>query len=430
MDIIIPGDAIKWFHLAVKQRYLSSAHSATPWDTAWENELRDMMLVSPAVAWMLDCRGGKLNQYLFELLGQELGVSLPQDRVYSLMYLAKDYMEDGIAIDYTKSGIDVMVEAAAYHVQVHHNLRFLKGTNMQASSNVHEYQKHGLHAPTWLPRSWLGEKTHINLGDWPETTKTRCLAKSILKPERLLQIRAIRLDRVQYCMNRGLTDKSLIIHQFQESLLVSHLCDFVAAATTHLPPRALKTLFGASEWHLQKFAQLRNGYLKARNEHTSRNGQLDWDETDKDHLYSNLRKAGLSAILLLQQLIQDPRYAEQYLTRETVLNTDLLEGIDPATMAALQCLLRRFYRVLFIKTEMNRISQVVDCAIADGDEIWIALGCDVPIVLRPQSNGRYWFVCAADLPDMRVEENLQQFTSDVQPGDRFGERIVEDIEIE
>jgi hypothetical protein len=383
---------------------------------------------------MLSTRPG----YLCDLLGHNLHVTLPQDRVYALMHLAQDYEDGGIAVDYSHSGIDVLVEAAAYHVQVHRNLRFLKNTFLRVESNEDNnedsiedsYEGQDENVPTWIARSWLCDDTHLNVGDWPETTVTSCLAKSISKADRRLHMRAMRVDHVRSCLTRGLTSGTLTTSEIWNSSLGSYLRNFAGPGAEHLPPTASEVLFKISESELKEYIKLVEVYSKARGDRTFQSLLLDWHEDDKDRIFATLREASSSALSVLLQLSQDPLRGNQDIFQDCVVETELLEGIDPVTMATIHQLLWRLYCALFIDTRTKGLGRVANCAIDDGDEIWIALGCDMPIVLRPQSNGRYWFVCAADIPEIRDDENLKQFTSDVQPGDKIGEWIVEDIEIE
>jgi hypothetical protein len=55
---------------------------------------------------------------------RRLYVTKLQDILYALMHLAIDYEDGGIEVDYDKSSIHVMVEAAAHHVRLHRDLRF------------------------------------------------------------------------------------------------------------------------------------------------------------------------------------------------------------------------------------------------------------------------------------------------------------------
>jgi hypothetical protein len=432
MDMTIPGSSIEDFHLAASIKFVNLQTSAKSSNKDWRRFLLLMVFgLPPAITLANQYRGGVQKPNLCDILSEKgLRMTRSQDRMYALMHLANDYVEGGIVVDYTKSGVDVMVEAAAYHVRVHRNLRFLQHTYLQASSDRHGHREQELYNPTWLPRSWLGENTRINVGDWPTTTVTSCLAESISTTDRRLHIRAMRVDHVGSCLNRGLTSGTLTTCQFWNSSLGLYLRDFAGPGAKCLPPAALEVLIRISDMQLKEYAKFARIYSEAKDDHAFQSGQSEWDENDKDQNLTIVRKASSSALSVLLQLAQDPLRADQYIFQDCALNTELLETVDPVTMAMLHELLFSLYDSLIIKTQTEGLGRVVNSAIDDADEIWIALGCDQPIVLRPQPSGRYWFVCAAAIPDIQKDEILKQFTSDVQPEDKIGEWIVEDIEIE
>jgi hypothetical protein len=427
--IVIPGLSFEYFRNAARHKAVSLYSSPKSQDRDWVIALQIVVFNRPpAIERAWHYRNGMQIPDLCDILSEKaLCMTRPQDRVYALMHLANDYVEGGIVVDYTKSKLDILVEAAAYHVQVHRNLRFLQDAYLQVSSSGHKSGDQRLNASTWLPCSWLGDVYQSLAVDRSKTTITSCLAKSISKADRRLHMRAMRVDYVRSCLNRGLTSKTLSICQFWNSSLGSYLRDFAGPGADHLSPTALEVLFMIYGSEIAWYAELVKVYSKAGGDNKF---QSDWDENDKDGICATLREASSSALSVFLQLSQDSLHADRYIFQDGMLDIELLEGAAPVTMVTLFQLLWHLDGNFIIETRTKGLGRVAECAIDDGDEIWIALGFDLPIVLRPQSNGSYWFVCAADIPEIRDDEDLKQFTSDVQPGDKIGEWVVEDIEIE
>ncbi len=63
-----------------------------------------------------------------------------------------------------------------------------------------------------------------------------------------------------------------------------------------------------------------------------------------------------------------------------------------------------------------------------GDEIWVILGCPMPLILRPGNDG-YRHICAVDIPRFQDHPVIIELSSDAQPGDKIGLYIVEDVEL-
>lgn len=83
-----------------------------------------------------------------------------------------------------------------------------------------------------------------------------------------------------------------------------------------------------------------------------------------------------------------------------------------------------------ILTRSHKVGRCPRHASQVGDEVWIALGCPLPLILRPQANGTYRHLSHARLSSRQTDEQLRYFTEESQPGVSIVDYIVQDIELE
>jgi hypothetical protein len=110
---------------------------------------------------------------------------------------------------------------------------------------------------------------------------------------------------------------------------------------------------------------------------------------------------------------RDAHYADEPLLQKGALNEVLFGHTDIATKAMWDDIGLRLGRCKVIMTETGKLGVVPACLMEQRDEVWIALGCGTPIVLRPQPTGAYWHVCGADIPHFQQHELLQSLSSDI-----------------
>jgi hypothetical protein len=145
-----------------------------------------------------------------------------------------------------------------------------------------------------------------------------------------------------------------------------------------------------------------------------------------------MKGAAISRLVRISQLSQDYRHADEKLVdRQTVgLNRIIVDKMEPAAQVALREPFQESDLKSIIMTELKRLGRIPHCDFKRGDEIWIVLGIDYPLVQRPRLNGYYCHVCAAYIPSIQEHEEILNLSSDIQPGDKIGEWVVENIEIE
>jgi hypothetical protein len=357
----------------------------------------------------------------------------PRDRVYALMHLANDYKEGAIVVDYSKSVIDVLIDAAAYIVQSNCDLSFLKHAFLNArgdSSAVHEISER---RPTWFPPAWFGEKPHGFFDeDYDITFETECAYDSVSKAHRRLRIRGLRVDRVGTCLTADLDTTQFTARQLWESRLGSYLLNYIEADVESHPPEVVDVLFGFAEDILDDFRGQLVAGAEAMSSETLLDSANDSESDSSVDAVDLLRALHGGTTLCLRALLKfsQGEFADQPLTFTGYLPTALTEDMDTATKVVTHEILDRLEGHMVIMTESKKLGRVPACAIKDGDEVWVALGCNVPIVVRPQPNGHYWFVCPAEIPRIQEHADLRDLTSDVQVSDTFGEWVAKEIELE
>jgi hypothetical protein len=432
MDIVIDGTSLAQFQESVMRRWTLAWNSGSLREKTWDEHLESMAFVqSPAARDILHHQGGSRLYDLCELLAlQDLHITKPQDRVYALMHLAKNYEDGSLVVDYAKSRNEVMVEAAAYHVRVHRDLRFLDSTCLRAINNGHENEDEYLQKPTWLPQSWFGDRTYLERRLYYVPRTTKCHPDAIITANRRLQVRGLKVDRVKHCLIGNVSDHCITPRQFWNSLLGLYLQIFAGIGMRNLSDEAFRTLFGPSNNEIADFVE-RMTNVEANKSNIVQDYSWGQDEENDRHMLVAMKKAAISGLAVLLQLSQDPCYVDQagfeFAGR---LNAMFVDQIGPTAHVALRQLFfgSKFDSVII--TETKKLGRIPICDFRSGDEIWVVLGIDEPLVLRPQPNGYYWHVCAAEIPWIQGHEHMRNLSSDIQPGEKIGEWVVKDIELE
>jgi hypothetical protein len=434
MDIVIPGMSIAYFQKATSDKLNNIGASLEESDQVLGNHLAPILAhFSPAARDLLDYQYGERFWYLCDLMSTDLEMTKPQDRLYALMHLASDYDDGGITVDYSKSGIGTAVDAARYHVQVHCDLRFLTKAYLEACGDTNDYQEETRDIPTWLPYSWCGGHSidAVHPADYSAARKTKCIPESISTAEQLLRVRGVRLDSVKSCFNHVPDIWHVTIRQFWTSSIGLYLQDLADTNTKEIPLEVLKVLIGFYDGSLGDFRELREYEFANAKVEASSNHPHNQDNDSDENMRRLMYEAARSGLSVLSGLAQDPRSADQYLYHgEAMPNADLLSNVDLDARVGLHLILDRLEDHIFVLTANKKLGRALDCAIEVGDEIWMVLGCNIPVIVRPRPNGRYWHVCVAEFPVIEEHADLNSMSTNVQPGDIIGNWVVEDIQIE
>ncbi|KAH7084171.1 heterokaryon incompatibility protein-domain-containing protein [Paraphoma chrysanthemicola] len=334
---------------------------------------------------------------LLSLHAHELGISDSRDRIYALMHLAADYEDGQIVVDYSKTLVSVAIDATVCHVRSQHDVKFLMTARMvetredQVSDHSQQQQ-----APTWLPLAWYEAVPPGKILDVKQFgSGTTCRPDSISISSRRLHLRDFRIDYVRRCLNHDLFIWQATPRQFCESLLGYYLRVYAGSTGEQGGPSPIEA-------------------------------NLDDDEALTIIMY----EATIGGLALLFDLARDSRAADQHILSDGRLNGDLVQDVDPPTRAATYLIVNELWVQLILMTKDKLLAKVPNCAIQDGIEIWTVLGCPLPVVVRPQRNGTYIHICAAQMPSIQDNELIKGLSSDIQPGDRVGKWLVEDIELE
>jgi hypothetical protein len=430
MDIVVDGASLAQFQRAAISRWASAQDSTSASGMIWFQHMDPLTeKMSPAARNILDYQDGQLFLSLCELLFLgDLHVTKPQDRLYALMHLAKDYKDGEIVVDYGKTGLEVLVEAAALHVRVHRDLRFLSPTYLRASNNGYKNRDERLQKPTWLPQAWLGEYNNLQSKAFFVPRTTKCLPDTIATASRRLRIRGMKVDYVRSCLIDKVYNHKTP-RQFWDSLIGCYLRNFAGMEMRNLSDEAFATLFGSSEYDLSKFAT-RMKDLDSSKSSIFQNCSWGQDEDNDQRMFVTMKKAAISGLDVFLQLSQDSHYADRMLFSSGELNTVFFGEVGPTAYIALERLFQGSSFKSIIMTQSKKLGRIPECDFEKGDEIWIVLGIDEPLVLRPQPNGYYWHICATEIPSLQGHADIRNFSSDVQPGDKIGDWVVEDVELE
>lgn len=353
--------------------------------------------------------------------------SKTQDNVYALMHLASDYDEDGIFVDYSKPAIDVFIDAAAYHIAKNRDVSFLKDACLRVSNRFYGQPECSHHETTWIPRVWCCHTVETGLtGSASEGPDTQCPRNTVLNDRRLLLIRGFRVDRIGLNLVYGYDTVRPSAADLWRSPLGIYLRKFSDMEAQNLPVELFNILVGWNEVTKQIFL----GSLSARKAGTAWKDRITWIQQHEANARSLLYTATISALAEISSVYQNPHTRHEELHEDGAINVDLFTDLDDFTLAAMNIIFSRMSDSVIVTTESGGLAHLPDCDFEKGDEVWVVLGCDVPVVLKQRLNGRYWHVCVAESPRIQEHALVKSLSSDLAPGDRVGEWIVEDIEVE
>ena len=388
MNAAFDGMAVTSFQQAIGDVFARFDTHYSSWDDKSLHDLKGT-ICSPISREMFAVHGDRRERRsLFVLLSRSarMEVSRGQDRLYALMHLAKDYKEGRITVDYNKTAEQVMADAAAYHISQHQSLNFL----------IVSYRDDETSNPTWIPEMWMGnhpagrtiirQKTDVLM-------HTKCSLNSVDMRSMRLRIRGVKAYWVRQCL---VPNARKTVADFWRSQIGEYIQPYLGDTSIGLP--------------LDFFRAIRGGMKDQTHEHQS-------IQTGLSHLW----KIGNA-----------PEHASRDLGYGGSKVLDLLDPLkndNQPAWSALRDVLKCLHSRLCIKTNTKHLGLIPRCNVRKEDEIWLVLGCILPVVVRSQPNGRYQHICTAWIPALQQHEDIAQFVSEIQPGDKVGEWTVEDIEL-
>lgn len=425
-DAVIPGRSVWCFKRAVfwldKYRKLISDHRMI----AWRGVCKTMMHQAPTDEGEMD-----FSWPLCQLMCRRLGCSRPQDRVYAIMHLAADYDEGDIAVDYSKTELEVGIDAAAHHVRKHRDVRFLHIAYLKYHKSSHIRPARLLDETTWIPRAWSGHRRNMALrGLSNKKIQTRCSLDAVSVVERRLRLRGVCVSRVKACLTSTFDTTRPTAHDLLKSPFGELLQSYVGAGKQELPEEVLEILVGDEKFRRIWWIGSEISDQLSQNSSNSSRGAADSLHKPKDGIGPVLYEAAVSALEVLLRLSGDPQRKHEELYKPDNHNLELFKDVDQVTMLVLQHMFRYLNRSMVIKTESNDLGRTTRCDLKMGDEVWVVLGCDYPLILRRLPNGRYWHVCSAEVPAIQGHQLFRTLSNHIQPGEKIGDWVVQDIEIE
>ncbi|KAH4478212.1 hypothetical protein HBH89_253230 [Parastagonospora nodorum] len=319
-------------------------------------------------------------------------VSREHDRFYAIMHLAKDYRDGDLAVDYTKSLEQVILDVAAHHVSRHHDLEFLLHSFQSNEERLDSCE--GFARPSWIPNSWLGGNNVGTVTVGMEMIHSQCSHKSIDMSTMRLSVRGVKIDRLRKLFKSEQIFRGMTVVQFWASAFGQHLQSYMSDNAAGLPHDIYCTI-SSYRWL-------------------------------KDFGHESL-KAALAYLYELNQVAE--------LTNLNIFegNQALLPGWSDSTHVAMQQFLFLVGLNNLILTNKGSFGLMPMCNIREEDEVWMVLGCPQPIILRQRDDGAYSHVCSAiitGLTDSLMEhEDFDKFTMETQTGEKIGEWTMEDIEL-
>jgi len=330
----------------------------------------------------------RVQNILIDLLYHNCNLLLSRDhdRLYAIMHLAQNYQDGDIAVDYTNSLKQVMLDVATHHISRHENLAFLL-YKYQSSEDDLGYTK-GLAWPSWISGFWFNGGRHSASSDF--RNKDRIYSKCGLSPldgrTMRLRVRGARIDllRQVFDLERGF-DK-ITVMQFWTSTLGRHLQPYMPENAASLPSELYQTM-GSHFWAKSASHECLKG-----------------------------------ALAYLHKLSQVAEFANLIILAD---DTALLPGWGQTMYAMMEEFLMHALSYGFALTERKFLALLPKCNAKEIDESWMVLGCSRPIVLRRQGDEAYSHLCAASIPGLtdllKEHEDFAKFTMETQPGEKIGE---------
>jgi hypothetical protein len=366
------------------------------------------------------------NKRLIDLLDSavKLQGSRIHDRVYAIMCLAVDYQGGDITVDYSMSTGQTMACAANHHVMLYQNLRFLNDAGRDDwGDRVHKFDfVHSI--PSWIPNTWLGinqvtsltssqtryermtedaqavgDNTYVPDFDDSEELFNYCSRHCVDVEKMRLRVHGVKVDEVHSLLTSSSDDEIISVPHFWSSVLGQLIAPYMIGVSSKIPlqiVRAMAEWWPREEYRYEDALTAFACLFKFGQGAEAANRFIDDDEETGE---------------LIRALWDDNHAAGDALA-------EIISNIDDST---------------FILTDRRYFGRVRRSAIRAGDEIWMILGCSLPVILRRQSDGTYSHICTARIPvlmdDILGTLNIRNFSPKSVPGDKFGEWTVEYIEI-
>ncbi|KAK5690348.1 Folylpolyglutamate synthetase [Elasticomyces elasticus] len=333
---------------------------------------------------------------LLTLLARAGGMSVTdeRDRVYALMQLANDYWGGAIGVDYTLAVEAVFVSALRYHVHRHHTLDFLAYVKLEQDPTR-------AHSPSWLPKWSQRCSSPLSTPYWHESRQFRCLERPLSRDGTELRVQGMCVDYLGYAKKAPVENLGSVFDDkyVAEAAWVSLRCgvpemDVVCERGADALPKAVCEVFGT---------------------HTA------------DPYYAQERKYIFHALDRIRKLALREKHGDvDHRNREPAF----LSTVDGPQLRACLSVRQTFEKGYFWPTRRLRLALLAAHIAGEGDEVWLILGCHVPVILRPAAfHGMYSVLGSADIPGFMKGEALAHLREPVRDGDWCGEYQIRRIDL-
>jgi hypothetical protein len=328
-----------------------------------------------------------------------------RDRVYGIMFLAQNWHEGDITVDYTLSVSGVYTEASRAILDKYHSLGFLSYATLDYSGYGHITDK----TPSWAP-DWRRKPTNIQFAPrlcLGETDSLLGIPGTI--SDQLLFTRGVKLDKVAHCFSDSFR-KDLLSFTVLEFI---QIWDKILAAADSLPPSISSGSGSSSEKNYSESPQWRALIRTISGSDYRRSKHPDIDNV--------LYQSGINLVSLSQ--CQHGELDPAITKLGQVLN------LDQGTFQLSRLLISFSWWMLIahfpILTSLRRTGLAPKCA-QPGDQIWFILTCEKPLILRPHGK-EYLVVGEAYLDGMNHWRSLGKPQRTLQEGDVIGGYEVQPI---
>jgi Heterokaryon incompatibility protein (HET) len=341
-----------------------------------------------------------------------LQVSDPKDKAFGILGLALDCSEATIPICYEDTVASVYAETLRFLVTKYGTLDFLR------FASVLEHLRQGGNAlPSWVPDWNIPGRVYAGMGYVRVSGLLKALPNPISEDGLRLSVQGFCVDRIiNVDLPYDILSKS--VQWMIDKLKMLH--NLVLSKQDPDPPQ--RRANAAASRTAQGDGQLGSSI-----------GEMGGDGSDAYGLLIRLLVSEWVDQEGEQAMFTESRDTLQFVARHhpnSILKALLQTrgGRDLVDEKNVWMGIVGLRGKNFTVTEGGLIGLVTQSAVMINDEIWIAFGCPIPLVLRPRGC-HYIVVCPESIPGFLRGEAVSQIPETVRDGDWYGEYHIQTIDL-
>jgi hypothetical protein len=329
-----------------------------------------------------------------------------RDRVYSVLYLAEDYAEGEIRIDYSMSLAQVYASVPEYMINKYNSLDFLLCASANKASAKTEL-------PSWVP-DWRNWKSEFKYHDISQNAATSFFGRTaevswVSRSRRTLHVQGFCIDT----LDRVFQD--IEGHSFPVTQ-VSTFLNTCAEIVREAAQRQNGVILEPDDWAAIFSSPLWNSLVRTLTWFYAR--QIVGRKKIKSYYQSS------------RDLLPMIQGYKSYFGEDLMINRFLFQNLHPTARdfgdlltTIWLALLCRFPFVgsnggIGLATELSQV----------GDEVWILFGCSRPMILRRQDS-HYIVVGSAYLDGAMDGDILRGMPKHIKEGESLGDYKIESISL-